>query len=79
MKIEVLGPGCAKCFVAERNVRRALEELRLDGEAEVEHIDDLGEIINYGVMFTPGLAIDGELIMQGHIPSVEEIKELLQG
>ncbi len=77
MKIEILGTGCPKCKATEENVRKALVELGL--EAEVEHIYDAKEYSKRGVMFTPALAIDGEVKVSGHIPSVEEIKRMLQG
>lgn len=77
MKIEVLGPGCPKCKATEENVRKALTELGI--EAEVEHIYDIKEYSKRGVMFTPALAIDGEVKVSGHVPSVEEIKQLLGG
>jgi small redox-active disulfide protein 2 len=75
MKIEILGPGCARCRATEENVRRALAELQL--EAELRHVTDLLEISRRSVMLTPGLIIDGELRSSGRIPEVAEIKEWL--
>ncbi|MBC7343824.1 MAG: TM0996/MTH895 family glutaredoxin-like protein [Clostridia bacterium] len=77
MKIEILGAGCPKCEATERNVRKALAELGL--EAEVVHVYDVREYSKRGVTFTPALAINGEIKVSGHVPSVEEIKKLLQG
>lgn len=77
MRIEVLGTGCPKCKATEENVRKALAEL--GWQADVVHVYDVREIANRGVMFTPALAIDGEVKVSGHIPSVEEIKRLLGG
>jgi small redox-active disulfide protein 2 len=75
MKIEILGPGCARCRATEENVRRALAELQLD--AELQHVTDLLEISRRRVMLTPGLIVDGELRSSGRIPEVAEIKEWL--
>lgn len=72
MKIEILGPGCAKCRATEDNVRKALAELKL--EAEVAHVTDLVEIGKRRVMMTPGVVVDGQLRSSGRVPSVDEIK-----
>jgi small redox-active disulfide protein 2 len=72
MDIKVLGPGCARCFELERRVKRALEELK--AEAAVEKISDIKKIVEYGIMSTPGLVIDGRVICSGRVPSSDEIK-----
>lgn len=77
MKIEVLGTGCPKCEKTMANAEKAVEELGID--AEVIKVYDLQEITQRGVAMTPALAVDGELKVSGHIPSVEEIKRMLQG
>ncbi len=72
MKIEILGTGCLKCRKTTANVEEAVKGLDLAAEiVKVEKIDD---IMNYGVMVTPALAIDGEVKVAGRIPKVEEIK-----
>lgn len=71
MKIEVFGTGCPKCRGVEQNVAKAIEQMGL--EAEVVKVTDIGEIIECGLMSTPGLAINGEMVAAGRIPSVEEI------
>jgi len=76
MKIEVLGPGCPKCMSTEQNVRKALTELAV--QAEVEKVTDIQEIVRKGVMSTPALVIDGSLVLQGRIPTVEQLKELIR-
>jgi small redox-active disulfide protein 2 len=76
MKIEIMGTGCPKCKVAEKNVRKAVEELKI--QAEIVKIDDLQEIINRGVMMTPAVFIDGKALVVGRIPSPDEIKKVLQ-
>lgn len=75
MKIEILGPGCARCRATEENVRQALAELKV--EAEVVHITDVLEIGRRRVMLTPGVIIDGQLRSSGRIPEVKEIKDWL--
>ena len=75
MKIEVLGPGCAKCTTLYENVKRALE---LAGkEAEVIKVQDIPTIMKYGVMSTPALVIDGTVKFSGKVASAEEITRLL--
>jgi len=76
MKIEILGTGCSKCKTTEKNVRKAVEELKI--QAEIVKIEDLQEIINRGVMMTPAVFIDGQAKIVGHVPSPDEIKKLLQ-
>ena len=76
MKIEVLGPGCHKCHSLETSVKQALSEL--NKEAEVVKVTDIGVMIDKGIMQTPGLIINGKVVMQGKIPSVEQIKQLIQ-
>lgn len=77
MRIEVLGPGCPKCQSTEQNVTKALQELSL--QAEVVKVADIGAIIERGVMWTPALVIDGKLVLQGKIPTVDQIKHLIVG
>ena len=77
VKIEILGPGCARCRATEENVRQALAELKV--EAEVVHITDMLEIGRRRVMLTPGVIIDGQLRSSGRIPEVKEIKDWLAG
>lgn len=76
MKIEVFGTGCPKCKGVEQNVLKALEQTGL--QAEVVKVTDIGEIIDRGLMSTPGLAIDGEVVVAGRIPTVEEIVQMMK-
>lgn len=73
MQIKVFGPGCPRCKKTEENAVEALKELNL--EAGIVKVSDLQEIMSHGIMMTPGLAIDEEVVSTGKIPSVEEIKE----
>lgn len=76
MIISILGTGCPKCKELEANARKAVEELKI--KAEIEKVTDVGEIVDYGVMSTPAIVIDGEVKASGRIPTVEEIKEWLK-
>ena len=76
MKVQILGTGCPRCRKLEANARKAIEELGVD--VEVEKVQDIKEITKFGVMMTPGLAIDGKVKSTGEIASVEKIKKWLQ-
>ena len=75
MKIEIVGPGCPRCISTENNVKEALKQL--GKEAEVEHIFDIAEFAKRGVMFTPAVIIDGEIVTSGKIPTIEELKDII--
>ncbi len=77
MKIEILGPGCPRCQALEANAKEAVKELGL--EAEVEKVTEMGRIMAYGVMSTPGIVVDGKVKGSGKLFSVEEIKKMLKG
>ncbi|OPY46718.1 MAG: hypothetical protein A4E42_00413 [Methanoregulaceae archaeon PtaU1.Bin222] len=74
-KIEVLGTGCAKCKRLFDNVQTAVKELGI--AAEVVKVEDLDAIVEAGVMMTPALFINGEVVAEGRVPDVNEIKSLL--
>ena len=76
LKIEVLGPGCPRCQLLERNVRTAVEEMGI--EAEVTKISEIKEIAARGVMMTPGLVVDGQVVSSGHVLSVTQVKKRLE-
>jgi small redox-active disulfide protein 2 len=76
MKIEVLGPGCAKCYDTFEKIKKALNELEL--KAELVKVTDIFEIIDRKVSFTPALIVNGKLIFQGKVPGQEQIKAILQ-
>ncbi len=75
MKIEVLGTGCPNCKKLEDNVRKAVEETKK--KADVVKVTDIGKIVEYGVMSTPALVIDGKVKSSGKIPDKDEIKKWL--
>lgn len=73
--IEVLGSGCPKCQYVEKVVREAIEAGGI--AAEIRHVTDFGEIAARGVMSTPGLAIDGRVVLAGRVPTREELDRWL--
>lgn len=75
MTIKVLGPGCMNCRTLERRTLEALEKTGI--QATVEKVVDLDGIVAYGVMRTPGLVINEKVIVQGRVPTVEQIQELI--
>lgn len=75
MKIEIFGPGCARCKQTERIIQEALAALGI--EAEVVKIEDVRQFAPRGVTFTPAVAIDGVLRCAGRIPKPEEVNEWL--
>jgi small redox-active disulfide protein 2 len=75
MKIEVLGPGCARCHSLVENAKTAAKELGQD--CEIVKVSDMNEIVSRGVMMTPALAIDGVLKTTGKVTSVQEIQTLI--
>lgn len=75
MNIKVLGTGCANCRKLEANVKEAVKQLGID--ASVEKVEDIKDIIAYGVMRTPALVIDEKVKISGRVPTVEDIKKIL--
>lgn len=76
MKIQVLGTGCPKCKQLAENADTAAKEMGI--EYELVKVTDINEILGFGIMMTPGLAVDGDVKMNGKVASVEEIKEWLK-
>jgi len=75
MEIKILGMGCAKCKKMEENVRQAVKELNIN--AKIEKVENIDKITDMGVMMTPGLVIDGNVVSQGKVLAVSQIKQLL--
>ena len=75
MEIKILGTGCPKCKALEKVTRDVVAENGLD--ANVTKVEDIMDIMKYGIMTTPALVIDGKVVMKGHVPSKEEVKQLL--
>ena len=76
MKIQILGTGCPKCEQLAKAVEAAAKELGLN--FELEKITELEQIMSFGVMMTPALAIDGEVKTMGKIPTSDELKKILK-
>jgi len=74
-KIQILGTGCAKCQKLAENAKQAADSLGL--EYEMEKVTDINDIMKFGVMTTPGLAVDGKVLVTGKVPSPEELAGLL--
>jgi small redox-active disulfide protein 2 len=75
MLIKVLGPGCGNCRRLEDRTREALARLEL--EATVAKVTDAAEIAGYGIMRTPGLVVDEQVVVSGRVPTTTEITRLL--
>ena len=75
MVIKVLGSGCTNCAALERITRAALAELGI--HAEIDHITDYPTIVGYGVMSTPALVIDEQVVLAGRVPSATQLRDLI--
>lgn len=76
LNVLVIGPGCAKCRTLAQLTEQAVQELGVP--AEINKVTDLNQIMALGVMMTPALAVNGTVKVVGKVPSVAEIKNLLQ-
>ena len=76
MLIEILGTGCAKCELLARHAEEAARSLGLD--YRIEKVKEIPDILARGVMSTPAMAVDGVLKVQGHVPTVRSLAELLK-
>lgn len=77
MEIKILGTGCPKCKKLEQSASKAVEELGLD--ATITKVEDIMEIMNYGIATTPAMVVDGKVVLKGRTASVEEVKKMLAG
>jgi len=75
MEIKVLGTGCPKCRSLEKNVRDAVGELGI--KADITKVEDIIEIMNFGIIRTPGLVINNKVVSSGQILSLNQIKEII--
>jgi len=76
MKVEILGTGCSKCKTLEETVKKAIAQV--GGFHTVEKVEDIQKIMDYGVISTPGLVIDGVVKSTGKVLSVDEIVKLIK-
>ncbi len=75
LRIQILGTGCPKCKKLAENAAAAVQESGI--ECEIVKVTDINEIMKFGVMMTPALAIDGKVKVVGKVPSPDEIKKML--
>ncbi|MEI7907116.1 MAG: thioredoxin family protein [Bacteroidota bacterium] len=76
MIIKVLGSGCANCKTLEQRTIEAMKQMNIT--AAVEKVTDYQQIASYGIMRTPGLVLDNKIVVQGRVPTVDQIREILQ-
>ena len=75
MLIKILGPGCKNCANLEKATRQAVADLGV--QATIEKVTDYAQIASYGVLRTPGLVVDEQLLVSGRVPDAKEIATLL--
>lgn len=75
MNIKVLGPGCARCHTLEKTVKEVVNELAID--ADVEEVKDIKKIMEYHILMTPGLVINGKTVLSGKVPTKAEVVSLI--
>lgn len=75
MEIKVLGTGCPKCKALEEATRNAVAELGV--QANISKVEDIVDIMNYGVMRTPALVINEKVVLSGRLPDAKELKEII--
>ena len=75
MEIKILGTGCPKCRKLEQSARLAIEELGI--EATITKINDITDILDYGIISTPGLVVNNEVVHSGRIAGKKEVMRLL--
>jgi len=75
LDIKVLGTGCLKCKKLEELTKIAVEELNV--KANITKVEDIAQIMQYGIMSTPGLVIDEKVVISGNLPKLDKIKELI--
>ncbi|MBP1620756.1 MAG: redox-active disulfide protein 2 [Acidobacteria bacterium] len=74
-RIEVLGPGCARCQETYRVVRHVVESAGLS--CEVVKNESIDRMVELGLLATPGVAFDGKVVIFGHIPKADEVRQAL--
>jgi small redox-active disulfide protein 2 len=75
MEIKILGPGCSKCNTLYKLTLEVVEKNGI--QANITKVDDIMEIMKYGVMSTPALVVDEKVVVKGRVPSSDELKQLL--
>jgi len=75
MKLKIYGSGCAKCKLLTEHTEAAAQALEIN--YVLEKVTDMNGIIDAGIMHTPALAVDGEILIEGKVPGAEQIKKIL--
>ena len=75
MNIKILGPGCARCQQLEKTTKEVVKELGID--ADIEEVKDINRIMEYPILTTPGLVINGQLLCAGRVPAKAELAQLI--
>ena len=75
LTVKILGSGCANCVNLEKATRQAVNDLGL--EATFEKVTDYADIAAYGIMRTPGLVVDEQVLLAGRVPTARQVKDLL--
>ncbi len=76
IKLQILGTGCPKCKTLTANAEQAAKEIGI--EYEIEKVQDINDIVSFGVMSTPALAVDGKVLASGKVLAPDEIQNLLK-
>lgn len=76
MKLQVYGTGCAKCNMLEKAAKEAVKEMGVN--AEIVKVSDINDIVDAGILATPGFAVDGEVKAMGRVPTNDEIKKWIK-
>ncbi|MEI6275328.1 MAG: thioredoxin family protein [Prolixibacteraceae bacterium] len=77
MEIKILGTGCTKCKTLENLTREAIAQTGM--KATVTKVEDIVEIMKFGVMTTPALVVNEKVVIKGRVPSLDEIKQIITG
>jgi small redox-active disulfide protein 2 len=76
MKVQIYGTGCAKCNMLEKAAKQAVKDMGVN--AEVVKVSDINQIVEAGILATPGFAVEGEVKSMGRVPSQDEIKKWIK-
>ena len=76
MDIKILGTGCAKCNALEKAVGDVVQQMQI--EADIEKVKDMKQILEYPILTTPGLVIDGRVVCYGRVPGKDEIEKMIK-
>ena len=76
MEIKVLGPGCARCHALDKAVRETIKDMGI--EANLEYVQDMQKILEYPILATPALVVNGEVACSGRVPGKDEITRMIK-